>query len=101
MSDVASDRSVAFAANLTGLQLRLFKALQELFAHAESNLVWYHRTGRMLSELQAECEPISRGWIGALAEALDGSTSNLQKMRKFAADYTLTEAKRLDERGCN
>lgn len=90
-----------FAAGLTAAQKKLFRELQDLFDHRNSSLAWYHRAGTKLNELLASSDKRERGWVQELANAIGQSTSNLTKLRKFAADFTEQDAHRLDQRGCN
>lgn len=89
----------AFVENLTKPQRKIFDELQDLVAHQQSSLSWYHAAGAKVLELQEAVETRGRGWTPALAAALGLSRSNLTKVRKFAADFTRRQAERLDEIG--
>jgi hypothetical protein len=75
------------------------RSLSDLFAHQESNLDWYHRAGIKLRELDEAMDGAAAGWFGRLAQGLNISRSNLTKIRKFAADFTVGAVRKMDEQG--
>lgn len=98
---LSSKHPRAFIDDLTRPQQKIFDGLQELMAHQESNLAWYHRAGSKVLELQEAVEKRESGWPRKLAGALGISPSSLVKMRKFAADFSRRQAERLDQLGAN
>ena len=91
----------AFIEDLTRPQKKILGELQELVAHQQSNLLWYHRAGTKLLELRETLDKREPGWRQQLAGALGISPSGLTKIRKFAADFSQRQAERLDEIGAN